>query len=203
MMRRRQFITLLGCASAWPLAARAQQPVVPVIGFLNPQSPVSYVETMRAFRQGLKEAGYVEGENIAIEYRWADNQSERVPVLAAELVRQRVALIVTTGGAQTALADKAATKTITIAFVVADDPVGLGLVASLARPGSNLTGVNVLLAELAAKRLELLRELAPRAARIGVLTNPNNPAADRTLQELETATRALGLQIRILKASSA
>jgi putative ABC transport system substrate-binding protein len=202
-MRRRQFITLLGGAVAWPLAARAQQPTMPVIGFLNPQSPESYVETMRAFRQGLKEAGYVEGENIAIEYRWADNQSERVPVLAAELVRQRVALIVTTGGAQTALAAKAATTTIPIAFVVADDPVGLGLVGSLARPGSNLTGVNILLAELAAKRLELLRELAPRAARIGVLTNPNNPAADRTLQELETAARALGLQIRILKASSA
>jgi putative tryptophan/tyrosine transport system substrate-binding protein len=204
MMRRRQVLTLLGGAvAAWPVAARAQQPALPVIGFLNPQSPEGYLEPMRAFRQGLKEAGYVEGENITIEYRWADNQSDRVPVLADELVRRRVALIVTTGGAQTALAAKAATTTIPIAFIVADDPVRLGLVASLARPGGNLTGVIILLAELAAKRLELLRELVPRAARIGVLTNPNNPAADLTLQELEPAARALGLQIRILRAGSA
>jgi ABC-type uncharacterized transport system substrate-binding protein len=202
-LKRREFITLVGGVAAWPLGARAQQPAMPVIGYLNPQSPEGYAEPMRAFRQGLKEAGYVEGENTTIEYRWADNQPERMPMLAAELVRRRVAVIVTTGGAQSALAAKAATTAIPIAFTVADDPVRLGLVASLGRPGGNLTGVSILLAELAAKRLELLRELVPRAVRIGVLTNPNNPAADLTVQELETAARTLDLQTRVLKVSNA
>src|SRR5262249_49184451 len=164
MSTRREFITLLGGAAAWPIASRAQQPSSPVIGFLTPTSPEVLTEPMRSFRQALKDAGYVEGESIAIEYRFADNQPERLPEMAAELVKRRVAVIVVTGGPTSALAAKAATAAIPIIFVVAEDPVSLGLVASLARPGGNLTGVNILAAELTAKRLELLRELVPGAA---------------------------------------
>jgi putative ABC transport system substrate-binding protein len=206
-MRRREFVTLLAGAAAatppllWPLAAGAQQ-AMPVIGFLNPTAPEAVAEPMRGLRQGLKDAGYVEGENLTIEYRWADNQTERVPAMAAELVRRRVSLIVATGGAQAALAAKAATATIAIIFNVADDPVTSGLVASLARPGGNVTGVSTLIAELTAKRLELLHELVPGASRIAVLTNPNDPTADVTLRELEAAIGPRGLQARLLKAST-
>jgi putative ABC transport system substrate-binding protein len=200
-MRRREFITLLGGVTAWPLPAAAQR-AMPVIGFINPTAPESVVEPMRGLRQGLKEAGYVEGENLTIEYRWANNQTERVPALAAELVRRQVGLIVATGGAQAALAAKAATTTIPVIFNVADDPVTSGLVASLARPGGNVTGVSTLIAELTAKRLEFLHELVPGATRMAVLTNPNDPTADVTLRELDAATGPRGLQARILKASN-
>jgi putative ABC transport system substrate-binding protein len=201
---RREFITLLGgAAAAWPLAARAQQPAVPVIGFLHPSSPEPFADRPRAFRQGLKEAGFVEGENVAIEYRWADNQNDQLPALAAELVRRRVAVIAAVGGNNSALAAKAATTTIPIVFDTGDDPVRLGLVASLARPGGNLTGINFFTAELAAKRLELLRELVPGAIRIAVLVDPASPiTTESTLRDIEAAARAMRLQIQVLSAST-
>jgi putative tryptophan/tyrosine transport system substrate-binding protein len=201
MIRRREFITLLGGAAAgWPLAARAQQAAVPVIGFLNSQSPDAYADRLRSFRQGLKEAGYIEGENLAIDYRWAENQRERLPALAAELVRRQVAVIVTAGLAE--FAAKAATTTIPIVFMSAEDPVRRGLVANLARPGGNLTGINFFGGELAAKRLELLRELVPQATRVAVLVNPNGPGAESTLRDIEPAARDMGLQIEVLSAST-
>jgi ABC-type uncharacterized transport system substrate-binding protein len=203
-VRRREFIALLGGAAAtWPLAARAQQPAMPVIGFLNSQSPEGYAEPMRGFRQGLKEAGYIEGENLAIEYRWANNEMGRLRALAVELVRRRVAVIATTGGASTALAAKAATTTIPIVFTAGDDPVRRGLVASLARPGGNLTGVSFLVVELLAKRLELLRELVPGAARAAVLVNPAETVnTEITLRDVEAAARGFGLQVQVLKADT-
>ncbi len=201
-MRRRDFITLLGGAAAvWPLAARAQQPA-PVIGVLNSTSPDGSTERLRGFRQGLKDTGYIEGENVAIEYRWAENQIDRLPALAAELVRRRVTVIAATNYAS-ALAAKAATTTIPIVCIVAEDPVRLGLVASLARPGGNLTGINFFSAELTAKRLELLRELVPGAARVAVLVNPANAiTTETTLRDVESAARAMGLQIQVLNAST-
>jgi putative ABC transport system substrate-binding protein len=202
-MKRRTFITLLGGAAAsWPLSARAQQPAMPVIGFLHTQSPDVFAESLRGFRRGLNEGGFVEGETVTIEYRWAENQNDRLPALAAELVRRRVAVIAATGGIPSSLAAKAATTTIPILFVAGDDPVKLGLVASLARPGGNLTGVNFFGAELTAKRLELLRELLPTAARIAVLVNPANAEADSTLKDVEAAARAMSLQIRVLNAGT-
>jgi putative ABC transport system substrate-binding protein len=203
-MRRRQFITLIGgVAAAWPLAARAQQLAMPVVGFLNAASIDTYVHHLRAFRQGLKETGYVEGENITIEYRWAQGQLDRLPALADELVRQRVVVIAATGGAKSALAAKAATTTIPIVFNIGEDPVGLGLVASLARPGGNVTGVNYFIYELAAKRLALLHELVPAAARVAVLVNPANAAhTGSTLKDIESGARATGLQTYLVDAST-
>jgi ABC-type uncharacterized transport system substrate-binding protein len=202
-MKRREFITLLGGAAAWPMTARAQQPAMPVIGFLYPTSPDTNADRLRGFRQGLKETGYVEGENVAIEYRWAENQMDRLPPLAAELVRRQVAVIAATGGLDSALAAKTATTTIPIVFSVTEDPVRLGLVASLARPGGNMTGVNLVVGELTAKRLALLRELVPGAVRVAVLVNPANTVnAETTLRDVEPAARAMGLQIKVLKAST-
>jgi putative ABC transport system substrate-binding protein len=201
-MRRREFITLFGGAAAWPLAARAQQPAMPVIGFLHPQSPEAFAEPARGFRQGLKDTGYVEGENVTIEYRWADNQIERLPAMAAELVRRRVAVIVATGGGPSALAAKAATTAIPIVFNIADDPVSQGLVATLARPGGNITGVSILSTELTTKRLDLLRELVPGGVRVAVFVNPNGPSADVTVREIEAAAGTVGLKIHVLKAST-
>ena len=197
-MKRRDFITLLGgAAAAWPLAARAQQPA-PIIGFLHSQSPDGFTEPLRGFRQGLKDTGHVEGENVAIEYRWADNQTERLPALAAELVRRRVSVIATFSP-PVALAAKAATTTIPIVFNSGDDPVRLGLVASLARPGGNLTGVNFFVGELAAKRLEVLRELVPAATRVALLLDPSvGQMTQTTLGDVEAAARPKGLQIQVL-----
>ena len=203
MSTRREFITLIGgAAAAWPLAARAQQPAMPVIGFLHTQSSDAFAEPLRGFRQGLKEAGFVEGETVAVEYRWAENQDDRLPVLAAELVRRQVAVIAATGGLPSVSAAKAATTTIPILFIVGEDPVKLGLVASLARPGGNLTGVNFFTVELAAKRLEFLRQLAPAATRIAVIVNPANAEAESTVKDVEAAARAMGLQIRVLNAGN-
>jgi len=200
--RRREFITLLGGAAAWPLAASAQQPAMPVVGFLDPRSPDAVTDRLRAFRQGLKETGYVEGENVTIAYRFAENQIDRLHELAADLVRRQVAVIATSAEEATLVA-KAATRTVPILFIVSRDPVSLGLVASLAQPGGNVTGVNFLASELVAKRLELLRELVPRASRVAVLVNPLNATiAETTLRDVEPAARAMGLPLQILKASS-
>jgi ABC-type uncharacterized transport system substrate-binding protein len=198
---RREFITLLvGTAAMLPLAAHAQQPALPVIGFLHSQSPDTLASRLRAFRQGLKESGYVEGENVAIEYRWAENQMDRLPILAADLVRRRVAVIAAIGPA--VFAAKAATTTIPIAFGVPDDPVRLGLVTSLARPGGNLTGINFFVGELTAKRLELLRTLVPGAVRVAVLVNPDDSITAAVLTDIEAAARAMGLHIQVFNAGT-
>ena len=203
MMKRREFISLLGgVAAAWPLAARAQQASVPVVGLLHPASPDAVLANrLRGLRQGLKEAGFVEGENVTIEQRWAENQMDRLPELAAALVRRQVSVIAAFGPAA-AFAARAATTTIPIVFGVPDDPVRQGLVSNLARPGGNLTGINFFVAELTAKRLGLLRELLPAANRVAVLVNPTSPEAETTLRDVEPAARALGLQIRVLNAST-
>ena len=203
-MRRRDFVALLGGAAvASPLAARAQQPAMPVIGFLHAVSPVGFTERLRDFRLGLKDAGYVEGENVTIEYRWAENQLDRLPALAAELARRQVAVMVTLGGTAPAIAAKALNTTIPVVFAVPEDPVKLGLVTSLGRPGGNLTGINFFTGELVAKRLELLRELVPAAARVAMFVNPANPArAELAVKEAETAGRAMGLQIRVFNVST-
>jgi putative tryptophan/tyrosine transport system substrate-binding protein len=204
MIRRREFITLLGGAAAWPVAARAQQPAMPVVGFLDHRSPAALVDRLRAFRQGLKEeAGYVEGENVGIEYRWAENQRDKLAALAAELARRPVTVIVASGGFPVAFGAKAATTAIPIVFIVGDDPVKLGLVASLARPGGNLTGVNMFSGELAAKRLQLLYDLVPAVNRVAVLVNPANATnAESTLRDVAAAARVIGLQIQAFNAST-
>jgi putative tryptophan/tyrosine transport system substrate-binding protein len=202
-LKRREFIALLGgAAAARPLAARAQQPAVPVIGFLHPTSSDAFPDRLRGFRQGLKETGFVEGENVMITYRFAENQIDRLPAMTGELVASRVAVIVA-ANSPPALAAKAATTTIPIVFISPEDPVRLGLVASLAKPGGNLSGINLLSGELAAKRLDLLRELVPGAARVAVLVNPANPSTtETTLRDVEAAARTMGLQIQVLKAGT-
>ena len=201
---RREFISLLGgAAAAWPLVARAQQPALPVVGLVNAGSREMAAERLAAFRKGLTITGYVEGQNVTVEYHWLEGQFDHLPSLMADLVRRRVAVIATPGGNLTAQAAKAATTTIPIVFGVGDDPVKLGLVASLARPGGNATGTNVFFQEITAKRLGLLHELVPKAVRIAVLVNPaNGPAAEATLRDIPEAARALGLQIRVLNAST-
>jgi ABC-type uncharacterized transport system substrate-binding protein len=202
-MQRREFVALLGSASlAWPLAARAQQPAMPVVGYLSSRSPDDTRHLLAAFLRGLNEAGYVEGQNVTIEYRWALGQYDRLPALAAELVHRPVAVLATTGGEPAALAAKAATSMIPIVFVIGGDPVALGLAASYNRPGGNATGINILTATLEAKRLGLLHELMPQAATIGVLLNPKFQPADSQLRDLQQAAPAIGLQIHVLRVST-
>jgi putative ABC transport system substrate-binding protein len=202
-MRRRNFITLLGGAAvAWPLAAHAQQPTTPVIGFLSARSPAEAASVLAAFRQGLGETGYFEGKNVAIEYRWAEGQYNRLPALAAELVSHQVTVITATGGEPSALAAKAATATIPIIFTLGGDPVAAGLVASLNRPGGNLTGMTIMALQMGPKRLELLRQLLPNATAMTVLINPAFPTTSAEARELQDAARSLGLQINVQNAST-
>jgi putative ABC transport system substrate-binding protein len=203
-MKRRKFVTLLGSvatAATWPLVARAQHSAMPVVGYLSPAGLASVEHLLALFRQTLAEAGYVEGRNVTFEYRSAEGQYDRLPAMAAELVQRRVAVIVASGGSAPAVAAKAATTTIPIVFSVTDDPVKLGLVASLARPGGNATGVSFLLSELAAKQLGLLRELVPTAARIGVLVNPHNANAEAVTKDATRAASTLGVEINVVRAS--
>jgi len=198
--KRREFITLVGGAVAWPIAARAQQSVMPVIGFLSANRSDAFPNYIAAFHEGLAEGGFVEGKNVAIEFRFAEQRLERVPALAMDLVRRKVAVILTTGGDVPAMVAKGVTSTIPIVFLTGFDPVKSGLVASLNRPGGNLTGATVIAGQLVAKRLELLRELVPAARIVGVLANPNNPNADGDMAEAQTAGRALGQEIHVLLA---
>src|SRR5262245_53646681 len=202
-IRRREFITLVGGAAAWPVSARAQQPSMPVIGFLGSESPQLFAGRLRAFHQGLSETGYVEGQNVAIEYRWAEGQYNRSSALVADLVRRQVTVLVTIGGTPAALAAQAATTTIPIVFQIGIDPVQAGLVSNLARPGGNLTGVTTLAVEVGPKRLELVHELVPTATVVALLINPTNPTlAEKLSKDLQAAAYLLGVQLHILHASS-
>jgi putative tryptophan/tyrosine transport system substrate-binding protein len=201
-MQRRYFITLLGCAAAWPLAVRAQQSGSPVIGFLNSASPDSYASQLNAFREGLKENGYVEGQNVAIEYRWAEDQIAQLPRLASELVRLPVSVIAAGGSPVSAIAAKSVTTTVPIVFMNAADPVAVGLVASFNRPGGNVTGATLLSAELVAKRMGILRDLLPSVKKIAMLVNPTRPGVEAQKAQVQEAAQALGLALHILDASS-
>jgi putative ABC transport system substrate-binding protein len=201
-LRRREFIAGIGGAAAWPLAARAQQPALPVIGFVNAGSAEASAGFVAAFRKGLGETGYVEGQNVTIEYHWLEGQFDRLPALMADLVRRRVAVIATPGNTGASIAAKAATATIPIVFGVAEDPVKLGLVASLARPGGNATGNNYFAGELVAKRLALLHDLVPKAVRVAALINPANQAGAESLRDVQNAAHVIGLQIHVLNAST-
>ena len=201
-MRRREFIALLGTAAVWPLAGQAQQSSMPVIGYLSPESPERFASRVRAFRDGLAETGYVEGRNVAIEFRWAEGQYSRLPALAADLANRQVAVIVAPGGAPIALAAKSATTTIPIIFEMGGDPIALGVVGSLSRPGGNVTGVSSLSVEVSRKRLEFMHELLPTAAVFAVVVNPTSPTADSQLRNLHAAADSLGVQLHILHAST-
>jgi putative tryptophan/tyrosine transport system substrate-binding protein len=201
-MRRREFILAFGGAAAWPLAARAQQPRMPVVGFLSTRTAGEAASDVAAFHRGLNEVGYFEGQNVAIEYRWAEGQYDRLPALAADLVRRQVAVIAATGGTHSLRAAKAATSSIPIVFGTGDDPVKLGFVASLNRPGGNVTGVHNFIGQMEAKRLGLLRELIPTAALIGVLLNPKSSTFAAQLNDIPDAARALGQEVHVVKASS-
>jgi putative ABC transport system substrate-binding protein len=202
-MRRRDFITGLGSAATWPLVVRAQQRALPVIGYLGSRSADSDPSFLGAFRQGLGEVGYMEGRNVRIEYRWADGQYDRLPVLAADLVRRQVNVIGALGGIPAALAAKAATTTIPIVFQAGVDPIEAGLIGSLSRPGGNITGVANLNVELGPKRLELLHEIAPAATRIAVLVNPTNTNSERLSRDLLAAARTLGVAVEVARAATA
>ena len=202
-MERREFITLLGgTAATWPLTARAQQPAMPVIGFLNSGSADAYPDRITAFHEGLRQLGYIDGENVIVNYRWALGEYDRLPTFAAELVERRVSVLVATGGEPAALAAKSATSTIPIVFAIGGDPIKLGLVASYNHPGGNATGANILAAEMDGKRLGLLHELMPTATRVGVLLNPSFPAYTEQLNDLQDAARIINLEVEILRANT-
>lgn len=202
-MKRREFITLISGAAAWPLAARAQQPVIPVIGFMSARFPGDSADLVAGFRQGLREGGYVEDQNVAIEFRWAEGRYNRLPVLAAELVRRPVAVLVAVGGSVSALAAKSVTTTLPIIFSIGDDPIKRGFVQSINRPNGNMTGVSLLTTSLGAKRLNVLKELIPTATAFAVLVDPNSPTANEQMEEVQAAADALKLQMSVFKASSA
>ena len=201
-MRRRDFVTLIGGAASWPLASRAQQPSMPVVGFLSARSPAEAASVLAAFRQGLAETGYFEGKNVTIEYRWAEGHYDRLPALAEELVRRGVAVIAATGGEPSPMAAKAATATLPIVFTVGSDPVEMGLVASLSRPGGNLTGTTIMGVDLGPKRLDLIRQLVPKALRIAILSNPTFPMASAEVREVEDAALKLAIEVNVRKAST-